>query len=222
MGPISITWLFFGVGCLAIYCMYLGMWWAVALLLPLKSIIDAADGEMARFLDKPSYVGRYLDSNLDLVLNVGLFGMLWYLSSHSGLLVFFSWLSWQLQGTFYNYYYVIRRSQFSGDTTSQSNESTCPTPYPYERAWMLRFLHRLYLLFYGWQDRFARVVDPGAPLVILPKWFMTLLSVFGLGFQLLLFGVLLFMFPSVYILFYVLIISNVFLVVLLILRFLYA
>ena len=34
-----------------------------------KSILDAADGELARIKKTPSYVGRFLDSISDLVLN---------------------------------------------------------------------------------------------------------------------------------------------------------
>lgn len=214
MGAISITWLFFLIGCIAIYGVYSGQSLLVLFLLPVKSIIDAADGEMARYRNKPSYVGRYLDSNLDLLLNLGLFLALYFRGDLSLLVALLAWLSWQIQGTFYNYYYVARRSQFNGDITSKSNESTCPTPYPYESAWAVRFLHRLYLILYGWQDAFARLIDPNAVRVILPKWMMTLFSVFGLGFQLLLFGVLFAFFPINMLLMYVLGFSNILLIAL--------
>ena len=36
----------------------------------LKSIIDAADGELARVKQTPSYAGRYLDSVFDIILNL--------------------------------------------------------------------------------------------------------------------------------------------------------
>ena len=36
----------------------------------LKSIIDAADGELARIKKTPSYTGRYLDSIFDIILNL--------------------------------------------------------------------------------------------------------------------------------------------------------
>ena len=41
-----------------------------AILLVLKSIIDAADGELARLQNRPSYIGRYLDSVSDILINL--------------------------------------------------------------------------------------------------------------------------------------------------------
>ena len=220
MGAVSITWLFFIVGCAAIYFIYIGYYLPVLFLLPIKSIIDAADGEMARFRNRPSYVGRYLDSNLDLLLNLGLFVSLYF----SGALLLWkallAWLCWQLQGTFYNYYYVIRRAQFSGDTTSRSNETKVPTPYPYESPWAVAFLHRVYLILYGWQDFIARSIDVKAEKIVLPTRFMTALSVFGLGFQLLLFGVFLYFLPQ-YLFFYFTVLSTAYLCILLGVRFLF-
>ena len=39
----------------------------------IKSILDAADGELARVKRTPSYVGRYLDSVADIILNFFIF-----------------------------------------------------------------------------------------------------------------------------------------------------
>jgi phosphatidylglycerophosphate synthase len=60
--PVDLT-LFFGVsGLLAIFCI-LQEWFVLAgFFLILKSILDAADGELSRVKKTPSYAGRYLDS----------------------------------------------------------------------------------------------------------------------------------------------------------------
>ena len=42
----------------------------------MKSILDAADGELARIKMTPSYSGRYLDSIFDILLNLILFSEL--------------------------------------------------------------------------------------------------------------------------------------------------
>ena len=44
-----------------------------AILVQLKTLLDNADGQLARFTGRTSAFGRYLDSELDLVVNVALF-----------------------------------------------------------------------------------------------------------------------------------------------------
>ena len=46
---------------------------AAALLIQLKTLLDNADGQLARFTGRTSAFGRYLDSELDLVVNAALF-----------------------------------------------------------------------------------------------------------------------------------------------------
>ena len=67
--PIHITLLFGIVGLIAIYCILKGHYWAASVFIILKSIIDAADGELSRVKNTPSYTGRYLDSIFDIILN---------------------------------------------------------------------------------------------------------------------------------------------------------
>ena len=50
--------------------MIMGYYWLAAFFLIFKSILDAADGELARVKQRPSYTGRYLDSVADIVLDV--------------------------------------------------------------------------------------------------------------------------------------------------------
>jgi phosphatidylglycerophosphate synthase len=49
---------------------------AAALLVQLKTVLDNADGQLARLTGRTSAFGRYLDSELDLVVNAALFAAL--------------------------------------------------------------------------------------------------------------------------------------------------
>ena len=60
--PVDVTIAFIISGLLGVYCIVEGYYWAAAFFLILKSILDAADGELARIKKTPSYTGRYLDS----------------------------------------------------------------------------------------------------------------------------------------------------------------
>jgi phosphatidylglycerophosphate synthase len=68
--PVQVTIGFIISGLIAIACMLSGYYWASAFFLILKSILDAADGELARVKNAPSYTGRYLDSVADIILNL--------------------------------------------------------------------------------------------------------------------------------------------------------
>ena len=66
---IHVTFGFMISGLIAIYCIVEGYYWSAAFFLILKSILDAADGELARVKQQPSYTGRFLDSVADIILN---------------------------------------------------------------------------------------------------------------------------------------------------------
>jgi phosphatidylglycerophosphate synthase len=67
--PIHVTILFGISGLIAIYCILNNLYLLAGFFIVLKSGIDAADGELARLKNKPSYFGRYLDSVFDIILN---------------------------------------------------------------------------------------------------------------------------------------------------------
>jgi len=191
--PIHITLLFFIVGLLAIYCMLQHYFiWSFGLLI-LKSIIDAADGELARLRKKPSYIGRYLDSNLDLVLNFGFLYTIHYLTNSHFMLMLLAFFAMQMQGTVYNYYYLILRTNLVGsDTTSRINENTSPKALHGENQQMVNFLFFMYSVFYRGFDQLIIRIDGKAKYIKqFPHWFMTFVSIYGLGFQLLIIGVFL-------------------------------
>ena len=78
--PIHVTTMFLITGFIAIGLLLKGYFISSAFLLLLKSILDAADGELARLKKKPSYVGRYYDSISDLILNFCFLLSLWYIN----------------------------------------------------------------------------------------------------------------------------------------------
>lgn len=190
--PVHVTIGFIISGLFAIYCIIQGYFWLAAFFLIVKSILDAADGELARVKQKPSYTGRYLDSVADIILNALFFLSIWYISNTAIWVCLLAFIGLQLQGTLYNYYYVILRNKFNGDTTSRVFEDKTPTALDGERQKHVNILFGLYKLFYGAFDKtiytLDRKADKGA---VWPKWFMTSVSMFGLGFQLLIIAAML-------------------------------
>ncbi len=189
VSPIHVTLLFLICGILAALCILFQYYWAAAALLVLKSILDAADGELARIKKTPSYTGRYLDSISDIILNIILFATIWYLTKGSVVYTILALIGLQLQGTLYNYYYVILRNRFHGDTTSRVFEKEVPKAMEGEKQQHVNILFKIYRFFYGPFDKMIYYLDRKAVTgKILPKWFMTAVSTFGLGFQLLIIG----------------------------------
>jgi len=183
--PIHVTTMFLITGFIAIGLLLKGYFIASAFLLLLKSILDAADGELARLKKKPSYVGRYYDSISDLILNFCFLLSLWYITDISVVYMIISFLAIQLQGTLYNYYYVILRNSVKGDSTSRIFENTTPKALNGESQLGVNFFYNIYCLLYIPFDKTIYYMDQNAvKSKPFPKWFMTLVSVYGLGFQL--------------------------------------
>jgi len=190
--PIHVTIGFIISGLIAIYCIVQEYYWLAAFFLIFKSILDAADGELARVKQKPSYTGRYLDSVADIVLNALFFISIWYVTDTSIWKCFVAFLGLQLQGTLYNYYYVILRNKFDGDTTSRVFEDETPLALKGEAQKNVNILFALYKILYGAFDKTIYALDSNADKgEVLPNWLMTCVSTLGLGFQLLLIAVLL-------------------------------
>lgn len=191
--PIHVTLLFGVCGLLSVTAMLNGYYLTAAFLLLLKSGIDAADGELARLKKTPSYTGRYLDSIFDFILNFIILSTITYLTHASIFLLLLAFFGMQLQGTLYNYYYVILRNRsVGGDSTSKIFENKTPKALPGETQNAVNIMFKLYQLFYGTFDKIIYALDATAYKVMkFPNWFMTLLSVYGLGFQLLIIAVLL-------------------------------
>jgi len=70
----------FAAGLAAAVAVTRGEYALAAGLLVLKTVLDGADGALARASGRVTAVGRYLDSECDLVVNAALFGALGYLT----------------------------------------------------------------------------------------------------------------------------------------------
>lgn len=192
VSPIQVTTWFIISGLLAIGAMLYHWYTLAAILLIVKSILDAADGELSRVKNTPSYIGRYYDSIADIILNLLFLITISYLTNGSLLYLFFAFVGIQLQGTLYNYYYVILRNSVHGDTTSRVLEDAAPIAMPGESQKNVNLFYKVYDTLYIVFDKTIHFLDQTAVKAKpFPKWFMTLLSAFGLGFQLLIMAIFL-------------------------------
>lgn len=213
--PIQVTSWFIISGLLAVYCIIYKFHIAAAFFLILKSILDAADGELSRTKNMPSYTGRYYDSIADIILNFLFLLAFWFINTQSIAFMLLAFIGVQLQGTLYNYYYVILRNNVNGDKTSRIFEDTTPKAMKGENQRTVNLFYNIYNILYIVFDKIIYSIDKKAinskPF---PKWFMTCVSIFGLGFQLLIMSIMLvlnldkfvipfFIFYSILILFFV-------------------
>lgn len=191
--PVHVTLLFGVSGLIAVYCMLNAHFWWAGFFIILKSILDAADGELSRVKNTPSYTGRYLDSVFDIILNFIFLMTICFLSDSSWELTLIAFFAIQLQGTVYNYYYVIlRNNSVGGDATSKIFETETPKAFPSESQQTVNALFKIYLTLYGIFDRIVYSLDAEAYKIrSFPSWFMTMVSVYGLGFQLLIIAAML-------------------------------
>jgi hypothetical protein len=191
--PIHVTLLFGVCGLIAIYCILQHHYILASFFIILKSIIDAADGELARIKKTPSYVGRYLDSVFDIVLNLLFLITICYVAQTTLWMTLIAFFCIQLQGTLYNYYYVILRNKsVGGDKTSQIFEDKSPRALPGETQKWVNIWFGIYTIVYGIFDKIIHTFDSDAYTVkTFPNWFMTVVSMYGLGFQLLIIAVML-------------------------------
>ena len=127
--PIHVTWGFLLSGLIAVFCILNEFYIFASFFLLLKSVLDAADGELARVSNTPSYVGRYFDSIADIILNFLILIAVYTISKSSLFSAFAAFIGIQLQGTLYNYYYVILRNKLDGDTTSRIFEHKEPRAF---------------------------------------------------------------------------------------------
>lgn len=190
--PIHVTLAFTFCGLLAIVSILNGFYWSALIFLIFKSVLDAADGELARLKNTPSHIGRYFDSISDFILNLLFMLSIWQITNVSIYLVLLAFIGLELQGTLYNYYYVILRNRHDGDSTSRVFENKTPNALHGENQQTVNLLYKIYSYCYGPYDRIIYSLDKNAIKgKYQPNWLMTAVSTFGLGFQLLLIGLFL-------------------------------
>ncbi len=105
---------------------------AAALLVQLKTVLDNADGQLARLTDRVSAFGRYLDSECDLLVNAALFAAVgWLTGSPIAAAAGFVALT------------AVLSINFNVERLARGGPA----------SWDRTLLGRAYGLMYGWQDR---------------------------------------------------------------------
>jgi phosphatidylglycerophosphate synthase len=145
---------------------------AAALLVQLKTLLDNADGQLARLTGRISAFGRYLDSEVDLLVNAALFAALASATGHAafalaGFLALTSVLSLNFN--------VERLSRArSAETEEQAGRATT-------------VLRRIYAFVYAPQDRLAEAIVARRPALTSPLA-VSMLANLGMSTQLAAFG----------------------------------
>jgi hypothetical protein len=112
---------------------------AAALLIQLKTVLDNADGQLARLSGRVTLLGRYLDSLCDLLVDAALFAALaWYAHAPAASLLGFVALT------------AVLSVNFNLERLYRGAALSIPETHGLTFA-----LQRVYAMAYGWQDRLA-------------------------------------------------------------------
>lgn len=115
---------------------------AAALLVQLKTVLDNADGQLARASGRVTVLGRYLDSELDLLVNAGLFAALaWSTGSGALSLAGFAALTFVLS------------VNFNTERLYRGAHGVAPEAQPAAASTAERALRGVYQAVYAPQDR---------------------------------------------------------------------
>ena len=148
---------------------------AAALLVQLKTLLDNADGQLARLTARTSAFGRYLDSEVDLLVNAGLFVALgWTTAQPAVALAGFLALTSVLNLNF-------NAERLSRRATAAEAEPEGPAT---------AILLRVYGVVYAPQDRLAEWAAASRPALTSARS-VSLLANLGMSTQLAAFGLLL-------------------------------
>jgi archaetidylinositol phosphate synthase len=144
-----------------------------ALLVQLKTLLDNADGQLARLTGRTSALGRYLDSEVDLLVNAALFAALAWTTgrpalSLAGFLAVTSVLS----------------LNFNVERLSRADSS-----HPEAEGRATAVVRRVYSVVYASQDRLAEALVARRPALTSPSAVSHLASL-GMSTQLAAFGLL--------------------------------
>lgn len=115
-----------------------------AVLLQVRTLLDNADGQLARVTGRASALGRYLDTEIDLVVNAALFGALAYTTS-SPLLALAGFVALT----------VVLSADFDTDVLYRRTrgEKVVVEPDPASEGRVAHQLARVYRLVFAPQDR---------------------------------------------------------------------
>jgi archaetidylinositol phosphate synthase len=146
---------------------------AAALLVQLKTLLDNADGQLARLTARTSAFGRYLDSETDLLVNAALFTALGWRTGQPALaLAAFLAVTSVLSLNF-------NVERLARGATAEPEPESRPTA----------FLRRIYGVVYAPQDHLAEALAARFPLLTSSRS-VSLLANLGMSTQLAAFGLL--------------------------------
>lgn len=148
---------------------------AAAILVQLKTLLDNADGQLARLTGRTSAFGRYLDSEVDLLVNAALFAAIGWrydapLLAAAGFVALTSILSLNFNA-----------SRLSSRATAPAAE---------EAGAATALLRRVYGVVYAPQDRLAEWIVARRPSLVAPSS-VAVLANLGMSSQLAVLGVFL-------------------------------
>lgn len=146
---------------------------AAALLVQLKTLLDNADGQLARLTGRTSVFGRYLDSEVDLLVNAALFTALGWATGEAALA-----LAGFLAVT------SVLSLNFNAERLSRA---AVAEPEAEGRATAV--LRRIYGVVYAPQDRLAEALVARRP-ALTSQTAVSLLANLGMSTQLVAFGLL--------------------------------
>ena len=163
-----------------------GRFLLAALLVQLKTVLDNADGQLARLSGRITPFGRYLDSELDLLVNAALFAAL-------------GWVSGQpvLAAVGFVALTSVLNANFNVERLYRAEHGDPRSPMPETRGRVDGLLRGLYVLVYAPQDRLVersiewrlRAADPQARRAYHDRATVTVLANLGMSTQLLAFGI---------------------------------
>jgi phosphatidylglycerophosphate synthase len=140
-------------------------------LIQLKTLLDNADGQLARLTGRTSAFGRYLDSEVDLLVNAALFAALGWTTGRPGL---------ALAG------FVALTSALSLNFNAE-RLARGAVAEPEAGGWATALLHRFYGVVYAPQDRLAEALVALRP-ALTTSASLSALANLGMSTQLAAFG----------------------------------
>jgi len=157
-----------------------------ALVLQLKTVLDNADGQLARLSGRVTVFGRYLDSELDLFVNAGLFAAAGFAAG-----------SWALPGAGFLAVTFVLSANFNAERLYKLERGVAAVGMPEATGRADRLLRGVYVALYAPQDRLIgafverrlRGSDERARLAYHDRATVAVLANLGMTTQLAAFGV---------------------------------
>jgi phosphatidylglycerophosphate synthase len=148
---------------------------AAALLIQLKTLLDNADGQLARLTGRTSAFGRYLDSEVDLFVNAALFAALGWTTGRPALAILGFLALTSVLSLNFN---AARLSRAAAAAEAEAGGAA------------IGVVRGIYGVVYAPQDRLAEAIVARRPALVNPAA-VSLLANLGMSTQLAVFGVLL-------------------------------